>query len=83
MLSSFSHALLMNMSFNLCEQRSLLDYLKRDPSLPEELVDLLSKLEMSIAKLTNTVCVYDFNYLYFLADLILVSQIVLSHFVVT
>lgn len=48
------------MSFNLLnlrEQHSLLDYLKRDPCLPEELVNVLSKLEKSIAKLTDTVCV--------------------------
>jgi hypothetical protein len=46
------------MSFlNLQEQHSLLDYLKCDPCLPEELVDILSKLEESIAKLTDTVCV--------------------------
>jgi hypothetical protein len=49
------------MSFNLLtlhEQCSLLVYLKRDPCLPEELVDVLSKLVVSIAKLTNEVCVY-------------------------
>lgn len=49
------------MSFNvlnLHEQRSLLDYLKRDPCLPEELVDVPSKLEVSITKLTDTVYVY-------------------------
>ena len=48
------------MSFNLLnlrEQHSLLDYLKRDPCLPEEWVNVLSKLEKSIAKLTDTVCV--------------------------
>jgi hypothetical protein len=61
------------MSFNvlnLHEQRSLLDYLKRDPCLPEELVDVPSKLEVSITKLTDTV--YIFSYFFFMADLDLI-----------
>lgn len=45
------------MLLNLCEQRSLLDYLKLDLCLPEELVDVPLKLEASIAKFTHTVCV--------------------------
>jgi hypothetical protein len=47
----------MSFFLNLRERHSLLDYLKRDSCLPEELVDVLSKLEESIAKLTDTVCV--------------------------
>jgi hypothetical protein len=42
---------------NPLELRSLFDYLKRDPYLPEELVDVLLKLEMSLAKHIDTVSV--------------------------
>lgn len=72
------------MFLNLREQRSLLDYLESDPCLPEELVDVLSKLEASIAKLNDTVQL--FSYFHFMADLTFVSlQILFIHqsFIIT
>ena len=62
---------------NQREQHSLLDYLKRDPSLPEVLVHVLSKLEESIAKLTDTVCVL--LLLPFLGLISVSLQILFSH----
>jgi len=50
-----------NMSIGLLsphQQRSLLEYLRRDTSLPEDLVDVALKLEVSLAMINDPVCVY-------------------------